>query len=78
MGWSEIENGQLLSLAELEFDVIVTTDQSILYQQNLTGRRLAIIVLATTNWKEIQIRQHEVLSAIERLRPGDVVELKFG
>jgi hypothetical protein len=63
MGWSEIENGLLLSAAELEFDAIITTDQSIRYQQNLTGRRLAIVVLPTTNWKQIRIYQHEILSA---------------
>jgi hypothetical protein len=77
MGWSEFDNGLLLSTAELEFDAIITTDQSIRHQQNLTGRRLAIIVLPTTNWKQIQIHQYKVLSAINSLHPGDVVELKF-
>ncbi len=43
MGWSEIDNGKLLFAAEIEFDVIITTDQSIPYQQNLAGRRLAIL-----------------------------------
>jgi hypothetical protein len=78
MGWSEIENGELLASAELEFDAIITTDQSIPHQQNLAGRRLAIIVLPTTSWKQIQLHQHEILSAIETLHPGDVVALRFG
>ena len=47
MGWSEFDNGALLSAAESEFDAIITTDQSIRYQQNLAGRRLAILVLPT-------------------------------
>jgi len=77
MGWSEIDNGRLLSVAEIEFDAIVTTDQSMRYQQNLAARRLAILVLPTTNWQKIQIHQSEILRAIERLRPGEVVELEF-
>jgi len=77
MGWSEIDNGRLLSAAEIEFDVIITTDQSIRYQQNLAGRRLAILVLPTTSWKRIQIHQSQILAAIDRLHPGDLVELEF-
>jgi hypothetical protein len=49
MGWSELDNGKLLSAAEIEFDAIITTDQSIRYQQNLAGRRLAVVVLPTTS-----------------------------
>ena len=48
MGWSTLENGDLLREAEGQFDVFVTTDQNLRYQQNLTGRRLAILVLPTT------------------------------
>jgi hypothetical protein len=77
MGWSEIDNGRLLSAAELEFDAMITTDQSIRYQQSLAGRRLGIIVLPTTNWRKIQIHQGEILSAINNLHSGEVVELKF-
>ncbi|MGA3310415.1 MAG: DUF5615 family PIN-like protein [Xanthobacteraceae bacterium] len=69
MGWSEIDNGRLLSAAEIEFDVIITTDQSIRYQQNLAGRRLAILVLPTTSWKRIQVHQSQILAAIDRLVP---------
>jgi predicted nuclease of predicted toxin-antitoxin system len=50
-GWSEVENGALLELAEREgFDVFVTTDQDLRYQQNLAGRRLAIVVLMSASW----------------------------
>jgi predicted nuclease of predicted toxin-antitoxin system len=77
MGWNEIDNGKLLSVAEIEFDVIVTTDQSIRHQQNLAGRRLAILVLPTTNWRIIRDHQDQVLAAIGQLRPGNVIEVKF-
>jgi hypothetical protein len=77
MGWSELDNGRLLSAAEVEFDAIITTDQSIRYQQNLAGRRLAILVLPTTNWRQIQIDQDQVREAVSKLRTGDLIELNF-
>jgi hypothetical protein len=77
MGWSEIDNGSLLSAAEGEFDAIITTDQSIRHQQNLAGRRLAILVLPTTNWRQIRLHETRILAVVNRLRPGDVVELQF-
>src|SRR5258708_20143459 len=46
MGWSGKKNGVLLSLAELEFDVLVTVDQGIEYEQNLANRKMAVLVLA--------------------------------
>jgi hypothetical protein len=77
MGWSEFDNGTLLSAAESEFDAIITTDQSIRHQQNLAARRLAILVLPTTNWRQIQTHQRQILTTIDGLRPGELVELKF-
>jgi len=52
LGWSNLENGDLLREAEGRFEVFVTTDQNLRYQQNLGGRQLAILVLPTTNWLE--------------------------
>jgi hypothetical protein len=45
MGWAELDNGDLLDAAEAAFDALITTDQNLRYQQNLSGRRLAILVL---------------------------------
>lgn len=56
MGWSGLENGALLRSAEEAFDALITTDQSLRYQQNLAGRRLAIVVLPTTSWSRISER----------------------
>ena len=74
LGWA---NGALLSVAEAEFDALITTDQSLRYQQNLVGRRLAILVLPTTSWPRIQAHVERIVSAVDALNPGDVVELKF-
>jgi hypothetical protein len=49
LGWSGLANGDLLREAEAQFDLLITTDQSLRYQQNLAGRRLAILVLPTTS-----------------------------
>ncbi|WP_299788534.1 hypothetical protein [Ramlibacter sp.] len=48
MGWGTLQNGALIAAAEAEgFDVFLTTDKKLKYQQNLAGRRLAIVVLST-------------------------------
>jgi uncharacterized protein with PIN domain len=55
-GWSEISNGELLDKAEKEFAVLVTTDKQLQYQQNLAGRKIAILVLPHASW--MKLRQH--------------------
>jgi predicted nuclease of predicted toxin-antitoxin system len=77
MGWTQLDNGALLQAAEAEFDVLVTTDQNLPYQQNLTGRRIAILILPTTSWPKIERRQAQIVAAVGALRPGDVLELKL-
>jgi hypothetical protein len=49
MGWSKLSNGELLAAAERSFDAFITTDQNLRHQQNLAGKRLAILVLPTTS-----------------------------
>ena len=77
MGWSALDNGALLEMAEKEFDVLVTTDQSIRFQQNLVGRRLAILVLPTTSWPRIQAHISQVTEALDSMRAGSFVEITF-
>ena len=77
MGWCELDNGDLLAAAETSFDAFVTTDQSLRHQQNLSGRRIAILVLRTTSWPRIQKQSGLVVKALEALQAGDSVELVF-
>ena len=71
-GWELLENGELIRKAEEEgYEVIVTTDQSMRYQQNLTGRGLAIVVLLSTAWPRVQRRTQEIRTAIEDAAPGE-------
>jgi predicted nuclease of predicted toxin-antitoxin system len=77
-GWGNLQNGDLLRMAEVSgFDTVITTDQNLRYQQNLPERRLAIIVLLTTNWPQIRPHASLVASAVVRLAPNAYVELTF-
>ena len=77
LGWAQLGNGDLLIAAEASFDVLVTTDRNLRHQQNLSGRRLAILTLWTTSWPKIQRHLPKVAAAINGLLPGDFVELSF-
>jgi hypothetical protein len=69
MGWGRVKNGELLKRAEGVFDVFVTADQSLKYQQNLTGRRLAILVLSTNRWPRVKAKTAEITAAIQPCVP---------
>jgi hypothetical protein len=76
MGWHQLANGHLIAAAEAGgFDVLITADQSIRYQQNLTGRRPALIVLTTNHWDTIRPNVAEVVAAVEAIQPGGYVTI---
>ena len=77
MGWAGLKNGALLAEAEKAFDAFITTDQNLRSQQNLTGRKLAILVLPTTSWPRMQKHLPEIEAAVNALKPGDFIELDF-
>jgi hypothetical protein len=55
MGWAAIANGQLLDEAEKAgFDAVITSDQNFVFQQNLLGRNIAVVVLSTNTWPLIR------------------------
>jgi predicted nuclease of predicted toxin-antitoxin system len=75
-GWSHLNNGDLLTRAEVEgFDIFITTDQNLRDQQNLVGRKISIVVLMTTSWPRIKLQSDTVIQAIERLPLGSYVEI---
>jgi predicted nuclease of predicted toxin-antitoxin system len=76
-GWSGKGNGELLAMADVEFDVLVTIDHNLRYQQNLTGRKIALlIVLAQSNRVE-DLKPHfpACFRALQTIQPGAVVEV---
>jgi hypothetical protein len=74
---AELDNGDLLAAAERKFEAFITTGKNLRYQQNLSRRQLAIVVLPTTSWPEIQKRLAMISDAVKGLKPGDFVGLKF-
>ena len=71
LGWSTLKNGELLAAAESNgFEVFVTTDASLAYQQNLSNRKIAIDVLSTTSWPRIQKNITAIIQAVDIATPN--------
>src|SRR6478672_225817 len=75
LGWGNLANGELLAAAEGSFDLFITTDQQIKYQQNLRGRSLAVLVLLTTSWPRLRTCIPQIQEAVESIGPGDYQEI---
>jgi len=77
-GWQELENGDLLNGAEAAgFEVLVTTDKNLGYQQNLTGRKIAIVVLGQGQWSLIRRHVAQVVAAVHAATPGSFIEVEI-
>jgi hypothetical protein len=75
-GWSGLKNGALLAAAEgLGYELFITADQEIGYQQNLTTRKMAIVVLSTNNWALVKAAAGQIISAIDTVKPGSYTEV---
>lgn len=75
-GWSRLQNGELIAVAERAgFEVFITTDRNLKYQQNLAHRRLAIVVLPTTSWPRIQRLLPTVIETVNRAVAGSYQEV---
>jgi len=78
-GWSRLQNGELIAAAEdAGFEVFVTTDRNLKYQQNLAGRALAIVVLQSTSWPRIQRVLPKVVAAVDGAVGGGYSEVDIG
>jgi predicted nuclease of predicted toxin-antitoxin system len=77
-GWDRLKNGDLLAAAESAgFDVLVTTDKNMRYQQNLHGRKIAVLVLGKGRWPLIKMHATRVAAVIDELQPGTYVEVEI-
>jgi predicted nuclease of predicted toxin-antitoxin system len=76
-GWDRLNNGDLLTAAEAAaVDLLLTTDQRIRYQQNLTGRKIAIVVLAgTTKWSHVRLHLERIATVVNAATPGSYTEV---
>ena len=77
-GWSELRNSALLDRAEEDgYELLITTDQSLRYQQDLANRELAVMVLMSTAWPRIRLRATEIGTLINEIAPGDCKEVQI-
>ena len=72
-GWQQLRNGTLLQTAEdAGYEVLLTTDQSMPFQQNMAGRRIAVVVVSENKWPLLQHHIEKITAALEGLTPGEV------
>ncbi len=75
-GWEELANGAIIEAAEqAAFDVMVTTDKNIRYQQNLTARKIAIVVLEHSQWPMVKLVAERIAAAVNAVEAGGYVEV---
>ena len=76
-GWSGIRNSELLRRAEAEFDLFITSDQNMRYQQNLTGQRIAILELSTNDLRRIIAAAALIKEAVDKIQPAELQRLEI-
>jgi hypothetical protein len=77
-GWDTLSNGDLLAEAERAgFEVFLTADKNIRYQQNLGGRRIAVVVLSTPQWPVVRLHTAKIAAAVNAAAPGSYAEVQI-
>ena len=75
-GWDTLTNGDLLAEAERAgFDVLLTADKNMRYQQNLTGRKIALVVLSTPQWPVVRLHLEKIVAVVNAATPGSYTEV---
>ena len=76
-GWSGKENGELLALADASFDVVVTIDRNLRYQQSLSGHRIALLIVRARSNRVVDLEPHfsACAQALRTIQPGTAVEV---
>jgi hypothetical protein len=76
-GWSGLKNGALLNASEeAGFELFITADKAMSYQQNLKGRKMALMVLSTNNWASVKAHIAGIMAAICAAKPGSYIEVE--
>ncbi|MEO8098324.1 MAG: hypothetical protein ABI811_11535 [Acidobacteriota bacterium] len=77
-GWDQISNGELLKLPEeAGFDLLLTTDKNLHYQQNLTNRKISVVVLGNSTWRYVRPHLDRVLEAVNAAMAGSFSEVEI-
>ena len=77
-GWDTLTNGDLLAEAERAgFDVLLTADKNMRHQQNLRGRKIALVVLSTPQWPVVRLHSERIAAAVNVATPGSYIEVNL-
>jgi hypothetical protein len=77
-GWDRLVNGELIAAAEAEgFEVLLTTDKNIRYQQNLQGRKIAFVIIGNQQWPVLRRYVERVVAAVDAATPGSSFEVEI-
>ncbi len=77
-GWDKLKNGELLTAAEKAgFDLFLTTDKNMRYQQNLSAREIAIVVLGQQQWPHVRPHIQLVVDSVNAATPGSFIEVEI-
>ena len=76
MGWQGLENGDLLDAAESAgFDLLLTCDQNVQYQQNFTTRKLALLILSSNHWPTLRRVAARIATAVDFVQTGQIIKI---
>ena len=76
LGWQGLENGALLKAAEQAgFDLLLTCDQNVQYQQDFTGRKLALVILSSNHWPTLRGVAARIATAVDFVQTGQIVKV---
>ena len=76
IGWHEMGNGELIQQAEeAGYEVLLSADKNIRYQQNLTGRKIALVVLGNSQWPLVRLHLDKIAAAVNACTPGSYTEI---
>jgi hypothetical protein len=75
-GWDTLKNGELLNAAEdAGFEMLLTPDKNMRYQQNLAGRKIAVVVIGNPQWPVLRLHVEQVVAAVNAATPGSYTEV---
>jgi hypothetical protein len=78
IGWHELENGELIQKAEeAGYEVLLSTDKNIRYQQNLSGRKIALVVLGNQQWPAVRLHLDRIAAVVNAAAPGSYTEVNI-
>jgi len=78
IGWHEMENGELIQRAEeAGYEVLLSTDKNTRYQQNLAGRKIALVILGNQQWPLVRLHLDKIAAAVNAATPGSFTEVEI-